>query len=162
MDHNAHQIAFRLYIFNISQLSSNLAHYYKAAFHHVSDYSILHFFFLTSVKALPQGLILESNCQWKKKSHGEHLKTLESFIFLVLLNEPSSFMSEFCQPLKFTKLEFLFPRYNFSNPQSLTRYIVSPLWYLWEINQTSSFLGTLLTILNLYFCSSDPYFRYSS
>lgn len=158
MDHIAHWIAFRLYVFNISQLSSNLAHYYEAAFHYVSDYSVLHqrFFFLTSVKALPQGLILESNCQWRKKPHGEHLKTLESFISLVLLNEPSSFMSEFCHPLKFTKLEFLFPRYNFLNPKSLTRYIISPLWYLWEINQTSSFLGPPLTILNLYFCSSDP------
>ena len=49
MDHIAHRIAFRLYVFNISQLSSHLAHYYKAAFHCVLDYSVFHQHFFSYI-----------------------------------------------------------------------------------------------------------------
>lgn len=157
MDHIAHWIAFRLYVSTFHNSLQLSTHYYKAAFHYVSKIiPLLHQLFLTSVKALPQGLILESNCQWRKKPHGEHLKTLESFIFLVLPMSHHPSCLNFVTLWSLLNLNFSSPDNNFPNPKSLTRYIVSPLWYLWEINQTSSFLGPPLTILNLYFCSSDP------
>lgn len=70
MDHIAHWIAFRLYVFNISQLSSNLAHYYEAAFHYVSDYSVLHqrFFFSYICKGFATRLDLGVKLSMKEEA----------------------------------------------------------------------------------------------